>query len=118
MSRAAFAPDAGGHGNDLPAYTFPTNKLWLEVTGVSNGLAHLNLHNATDEVYEVWSKIDLLATNLEHRTGSMAGHKSNGNPFTVPQLDRTNLFIWARDWTGMDENSNGIPDWWEYKYFG
>ena len=34
-------------------------------------------------------------------------------------LDRTNtLFVWARDWTGVDENGNGIPDWWEWKYFG
>jgi hypothetical protein len=34
-------------------------------------------------------------------------------------LDRTNaLFVWARDWTGIDDNSNGIADWWEWKYFG
>jgi hypothetical protein len=36
----------------------------------------------------------------------------------VPQLDRVNLFIWARDWTGIDENFNGIPDSWEWRFFG
>jgi hypothetical protein len=34
--------------------------LWLEITNVSNGQAYLNLHNATDMVYEVWSRTDLL----------------------------------------------------------
>ena len=51
-------PDLGDDGtNDCPAYTntyqFPTNDLWLEITNVSDGLATVNLHNATDYVYEV-----------------------------------------------------------------
>ena len=76
------------------------------------------MHNATDEVYEVWSKIDLLAANWNIEQEVWPATNQMVTPFTVPQLSRTNLFIWARDWTGVDENSNGIPDWWEFKYFG
>jgi hypothetical protein len=118
MSLATFALDGSGRGNDLPAYAFPTKGPWLEITSVSNGLVYLNLHNATDEVYEVWSKIDLLAPSWNIEQEIWPDTNQAVTPFTVPQLDRKNLFIWARDWTGMDENSNGIPDWWEYKYFG
>jgi alpha-tubulin suppressor-like RCC1 family protein len=103
-------------GYEGPVYG--SNDLWLEIMGVSNGLAYLNLHNATDEVYEVWSKIDLLAPSWNIEQEVWPGTNQDIVPFTVSQLDRTNLFIWARDWTGIDENSNGIPDWWEYKYFG
>ena len=102
--------------NGGPAYD--TNGLFLEITGVSNGAAWFNLHNATDEVYEVWSKIDLLAPGWNIEQEVWPGTNQDIVPFTVPQLDRVSLFVWARDWTGVDENSNGIPDWWEYKYFG
>ena len=99
-------------------YTIDTNELYLEITGVSNGAAWFSLHRATDSVYEVWSRIDLHATNWDIEQEVWPGTNLDVAPFTVPQLDRTNLFIWARDWTGVDENSNGIPDWWEWKYFG
>ena len=39
-------------------------------------------------------------------------------PFTVPTLGRDNLFVRAEDWTGVDSNGDGIPDWWAWKYFG
>lgn len=118
MSLATFALDGSGRGNDLPAYAFSTKGLWLEITSVSNGLVSLNLHNATNEVYEVWSKIDILVTNWNIERDVWPGTNPAIVPFTVPKLDRTNLFIWARDWTGVDENSNGIPDWWEYEHPG
>jgi len=100
------------------SYTIDTNGLWLEITGVSNGQAYLNLHNATNEVYEIWSKTDLLVPGWNIEQEVWPGTNLDIMPVTVPQLDRANLFIWARDWTGIDENSNDIPDWWEWKYFG
>ena len=39
-------------------------------------------------------------------------------PFTVPTQERQNLFLRAQDWTGVDSNGDGIPDWWIWKYFG
>jgi hypothetical protein len=35
----------------------------------------------------------------------------------VPQLDRTNLFIWARDWTGITSGGNQTPEWWFWKFY-
>ena len=62
----------GGDGtnglySDSFHYTVPTNGLWLEITNVSNGFAWLNLHNATNQVYEIWSKTNLsdAAWNIE-----------------------------------------------------
>ena len=82
-----------------------------------DGLAYVNLHNATDYVYEIWSKPDLLATNWNIET-EVFPSDPNTMPFTVSQLSRTNLFIWARDWTGITSNGNETPDWWFWEYFG
>jgi hypothetical protein len=120
-------PSPGDGGNDggsnnyssfTSSYTIDTNGLWLEITNVSNGLACLNLHNSTDEVYEVWSKIDLLATNWNIEQEVWPEVDQEPTPFTVPVLDRTNLFIWARDWTGITSGGNETPEWWFWKYFG
>ncbi|MGD0253810.1 MAG: hypothetical protein ABSC01_14080 [Verrucomicrobiota bacterium] len=99
-------------------YTFPTNGLWLEITGISNSVAWFNLHNATDMVYEVWSKTDLTTPDWNIEQEVWPGTNQDVMPFTVPELDRTNLFIWARDWTGVTENGNTTPDWWFWEYFG
>ncbi len=100
-----------------PAFSFPTNSLWLQITNVANGLAYLNLMNATDSVYEIFSKTDLTLTNwtIEQEVWPT---DTNCMPFTVSQSNRTNLFIWARDWTGITENGNTTPDWWFWEYFG
>jgi hypothetical protein len=39
-------------------------------------------------------------------------------PFIVSESGRTNLFIWAQDWTGVTENGNTTPDWWFWEYYG
>jgi hypothetical protein len=102
----------------IASLNFVYAQMWLEPTGVSNGQAFLNLHNATNLVYEIWSKTDLLAPswNIEQAVWPETGQ--DPTPFAISVLNRTNLFIWARDWTGIDENSNSIPDWWEWHYFG
>ena len=99
------------------SYTFPTNGLWLEITNVANGLASLNLHNATNQVYAIWSTTNLLANwNVETEVWPA---NSEVMPFTVLTLDRTSmLFIRAEDWTGVDSDGDGIPDWWIWMYFG
>ena len=99
-------------------FTIDTNGLWLEITNVANGLAYLNLHNGTDYVYEVWSKQDLTASNWDIETEVFPGTNQDVMPFTVAQLERTNLFIWARDWTGITSGSNETPEWWFWEYFG
>lgn len=102
--------------DDSSTYSFPTNGLWLEITNISNGWSYLNLHNATDQVYAIWSTTNLLANwNVETEVWPT-------NPpvisFMVPTLERQNLFLQAEDWTGVTENGNTTPDWWFWKYFG
>ncbi len=97
--------------------TFDTSGLYLQITNMANGLAYLSLMNGTDYVYEIYSKTDLTATNW-NITGEVFPTDTNCMPFTVPALDQTNLFIWARDWTGITSNGNETPEWWFWKYFG
>lgn len=99
------------------SFAIDTNGLWLSISSVSNGLAYLNLYHGTDYVYEVWSKPDLLASNWGIETEVFPGTNQDAMPFTVPELDRTNLFIWARDWTGITSGGNETPEWWFWKFF-
>lgn len=94
-----------------------TNGLWLEITNYTDDLAYVTLNNATNLVYEIWAKTNLLspAWTIERTVWPT---NSEVMPFTVPTLHRPDLFIWARDWTDVDDNSNGIPDWWEWTHFG
>ncbi len=78
MAMDASSPgDSGGDGgtdnysNFASSYTIDPNGLWLEITGVSNGAAWFNLHNAPNQVYAIWSKIDPLA-NWKCGNGSVA----------------------------------------------
>jgi hypothetical protein len=114
-SLAMRAMDEGGF---TPDFGFSTNGLYLQINAVSNDLAYLTLNNATDEVYEVLSKTDLTATNWTIEPGVLFPTDSNAMPFTVSEQGRTNLFIWAMDWTGVTENDNTTPDWWFWLYFG
>jgi len=75
-------------------YTFPTNGLWLEITGVSNGAAGFNLHNATNQVYAIWSTTNLLGNwNVETELWPTPD-QTNALPFMVANLDRQN-FVFA-----------------------
>ncbi len=122
---APSVPGDGGGDDDDGDYSgsyitpFSTNGLWLQITTVSNGLAYLNLMNATDSVYEILSTVTLTnGVNSWNIESEVWPTNTVAMPFTVPELGRTNLFIWAMDWTRIDANSNGIADWWEWKYFG
>ena len=107
---------SGGFTNS--ASPFNTNLLWLQITNVSSGIAYANLHNATDQVYAVWSTTDLTVPfsiwPVETEVFTSVG-TTNILPFTVPTLGRQNLFLRAEDWTGV--YANGLPSWWTWKYF-
>ncbi len=125
MAMDASSPgDGGGDGgsdnysNFASSYTIDTNGLWLTLTNVSGGLAYLNLHGATGEVYEIFSRVDLAngGWNIEQELWPT---DTNSMPFTIPVLNRTDaLFIWARDWTGVTSGGNETPEWWFWEYFG
>jgi len=103
--------------DDFAPALIDSNSLYLQITNVSNGQVYLNLMNSTDMVYEIFSKTDLSATNWSIE-GEVSSTNGNVMPFVVPESNRTNLFLWARDWTGVTENGNTTPDWWFFKYFG
>jgi hypothetical protein len=116
ISSGIHAMDESG-GGFSPDFSFPSNSLYLQINAVSNGLAYVNLMNATDYVYEIFSKTDLTLTNWNIEL-ELWPTNTTSMPFTVSEQSRTNLFIWARDWTGITENGNTTPDWWFYEYFG
>jgi hypothetical protein len=117
---------SGGDGStNNYSYSFPTNGLWMQAIGLglTNNIVYLNLNNATDFVYEVFSTTSLSMTNnpldwnIEQEVFPVTNQ--NPTPFTVLMGDRTNsLFFWARDWTGIASPGNTTPQWWFYYWFG
>ncbi len=108
----------GSYTNSYIFYSFNTNLLWLQITNISNGTAYANLHNATDQVYAIWSTTNLAIpfTNWQVETEVFpTTSTTNRLPFTVPTLGRQDLFLRAQDWTGVV--ANGLPDWWTWYYF-
>ena len=110
--------DGGGYTSSYVPCTFDTNNLWLEITNVANGLAYLNLHNSTNQIYAIWSASNLLAEwNVETEVWPDTNQNQTVTPFTVPTLERQNLFVRAQDWTDV-LGDGGIPLWWYWLYFG
>ena len=100
-------------------YQIPDDQLFLEILPATNGTPRLLLHGTTNEVYELMSKISL-SDNAWRPEQTLHRTNDEHQIYTVVSfLDRTNtLFFWARDWTQIDENHDGIPDWWEWEHFG
>ena len=98
------------------AYSFDTNALWLEITNVSNGYSYYNLHNATNLVYAILTTTNLLtpfAPEIE-----VWPSDANCQPFNLQNSGRQYLFVRAEDWTGVDSDGDGVPDWWAWEYWG
>src|SRR5208283_5016301 len=96
--------------------TLDTNQLWLAITNLADGLAWLNLYNATNQVYAIWTTTDLLsAWNVELELWPT---NPAVMPFTLSTTNRQSLFVLAEDWTGVTHGGNTTPDWWLWKYFG
>ena len=113
------AKGENSEGGIVPVLDSSTGSLWLQITGITNGMANLILNNATDQVYEVLSKTDLTLTNWTIEPGVVWPTNATAMPFSVSVLDRTKaLFIRVADWTAVTENGNTTPDWWFWEYFG
>ncbi len=112
----SMADGANNYSADFAAYSFDTNALWLEITNVSNRFSYYNLHNATNLVYEILTTTNLLtpfAPELE-----LWPSDPNCQPFNLQNTGRQYLFVRAKDWSGVDSDGDGVPDWWSWKYFG
>ena len=114
MSVGSLAPEFSGLS--VP----DTNGLWLEITNYDGNYAYLNLMNGTDFVYCVKSATDLTVPFSAWQVeGEMfpTNDQTNCLPFTVATLGRTNLFLRAMDWNGIDSDGDGVPDWWSWLYW-
>ena len=127
------SPGDGGSGGDTNyaggtyfAYRIDTNQLWLEITNAANGWSGLNLHSGTNQfsctnVFAIWSTTNLLmpfsAWNMEMELFPTLD-QTYVLSFVIQNLDRQNLFFRAEDWTGVDSDGDGVPDWWAWQYFG
>jgi len=104
------------------SYVFPTNGLWMQINGITNGIVSLTLNNATDMVYEIWSAESLTnaLTNWSIEQAVFPATNQTSTPFTVEVQDRTNnLFFGARDWTGITSDGNlTTPEWWLWENYG
>jgi len=96
--------------------SFDTNGLWLEVANVSDGFALINLHNATNGVYEILTTTNLAAGEWAIETDIWSWDTEA--QLDIPQSGRDALFVRARQWAGIDDNTNGVPDWWEWENLG
>ena len=114
----------GGDYGNYSTYTIDTNLLWLEITNVSNGWSHLNLHSGTNQFYTSQYFAILTKTNLLDTTWNIEAivqpteDGTSVMPITVQNFDRPILFFKVQDLTGVDSDSDGIPDWWAWNYFG
>jgi hypothetical protein len=113
----------GGDGGDYSSMfsggtPINTNGLWLQITNYDGNFAYVNLNNATDQVYSVWTSTNLLiGWQVEEELWPTTA-RTNVLPFKVPTLNQPILFVRAEDWTGVTENGNTTPDWWFWQNFG
>lgn len=99
--------------------SYPSNALWLNIESVSNGVVTVAIEGTQpDTLYELLSKEDLATNTLWQSEGLWVGAAdTNWTLATIAVGTRTNqLFLWAKSW--VDEDGNGIPDWWEQETFG
>lgn len=81
----------------VDTFLIDTNVLWLEITNVSAGWAHLNLHRATNQVYAIWATTNLLTPWFPVLALWPVGEQTNAMPFALPTLGQQSLYVRAED---------------------
>ena len=109
--------DYGGGGTNA-VFSYPSNALYLEITGVLSNTVFLNIHGTTEDVlYEIESRTNLVAGADAWVSAGLVNGLQDLTPTTVPAGVGTNcLFLRAKSY--VDDDGNGLPDWWELTYFG
>ena len=114
--------EGGSYTNQFTStFVIDTNLLWLELTNVSSGTVHAQLHSGTNQfttnqVFAIWTTTNLLAAWQVEAEVWPTCEQTSVAPFTLPMLNREMLFVRSEDWTDKDSNADGVPDWWLWKY--
>lgn len=96
-----------------------TNELWLEITNVAIGLAYLNLHHGTNQVYAIWSTTNLALPFSQWQVATeVFPTNTDCQSFTLLTQGWQTQFARAEDWTGVTTNGNTVPQWWFWFYYG
>jgi hypothetical protein len=95
QSTNSYQPD----GQTPDGLSFPSNALWLEITGLTNGVAYLILHGTTSgSAYTLLSTEALGGPWLVEQ--DLIGTDGQGwTPIQVPTFGRQKLFFWAHEGT-------------------
>jgi len=108
----SYAPD--GLTYNVPDYG--TN-LWIAQMNLTNGyLAGIGTNTQADIQYEIQSRTNLLQSDWQSEGFILGSELTNWTPLSVAQGSRSNLFIRLKSWA--DSTGNGLPDWWQWQYFG
>jgi len=111
-------PGEGGGGestnNVPPAYSYTTNDLWLEITGVTNEAADFVIHTPqTNSIYDLFSTTNLVAsvpglnlTNWIWLLRSAAGETN----LVLTNLPVTQVESYYRLGTMQDSDADGLTD--------
>jgi hypothetical protein len=115
-NRQVFQAEDQAQQDDSDSPTLDTTGLYLQLTNLDTAQAYLNLYNASDQVYAIWSSTGLLTGwNV---AAEVWPTNADVQPFTLPISGQDTFFAFAQDWTGVTENGNTTPDWWLWKFFG
>jgi hypothetical protein len=101
------------------SYTMPDygTNLWIAQTAVTNGTFTAIASNTIPAVqYLIQSRTNLLQSDWQTEFPIVGSATTNWTPFSVSQNNRTNLLLRLQSWASSD--GSGLPDWWEWQYFG
>ena len=117
----------GGGGSST--FTINPDLLWLGNYRISNGWLYSDLHSgtnqfspnqfSTNQVIAIQTRTNLMDTSWTiEKIIRPTLDQTNILSIALQKCDRPASFFRAMDWTGMDSDSDGIPDWWAWNYFG
>lgn len=119
--------EGGGEGPPVespPAYDYPSNILWIEITGVTNSYAYLTLHGTVaDQQYQLLSQTNL-NPSADWVPGEIItaprGQTRQISPLCLwaprptcssARIMRPTPFIFTRDLTRTSRTRSSVPEW-------
>ncbi len=112
-------PGGGPYTPDYVTNSPPNygTNLWVAQTAFASGyLTGIGSNTIADIQYEIQSRTNLLQTDWQSEGFFSGSELTNWTPLGVWQGNRPILFLRLRSW--IDSFGIGIPDWWQFEFFG